>query len=336
MARDRRQVMALGGLGLAFGSTAMLPATASTRSGSSQAIPGLLDGFLRLPGSKGAQINVGDRKRPWRARYAADAALFCGSCFKTFVLATYLGEVEAGRLALDEQLAVDDGIRSTGGNVFEHLTGTAPARIVLEAMIAHSDNTATDVAMRRVGADKVRAFIAEAGLGGVRIPDNTRRFFSYIAGYAQGVDMGPEGLEAMAADKPGPGPAREAFNDVDTMACPASTFVDYYERALAGAFFAKKETLVEFKRIQAMADAIARVVPADTPAYMKGGSIDWNGFHCLAAAGQMIVRDTPVTFCLNLNWRDADGDAATISKAYKTAVADVLARVRAECLKGST
>ena len=38
------------------------------------------------------------------------------------------------------------------------------------------------------------------------------------------------------------------------------------------------------------ADAIAMVVPADTVAYMKGGSIDWNGFHCLAVAGQMIVR----------------------------------------------
>ena len=105
----------------------------------------------------------------------------------------------------------------------------------------------------------------------------------------------------MAAGKPGPGPAREARNDVDTMACPAATFVAYYKRALAGAFFAKKETLREFKRIQAMADAIALVVPSDTPAYMKGGSIDWNGFHCMASAGQMIVRGVPVTFCLNLN-----------------------------------
>jgi beta-lactamase class A len=336
MARDRRQVMALGGLGLVFGSAAMLPAAASTRSGHSHAIPALLDGFLKLPGAKGAQIDVGDRKRPWRLGYAADAALFCGSCFKTFVLATYLREVEAGRLALDEQLTIDDGIRSTGGAVFEHLTGTAPARIVLEAMIAHSDNTATDVAMRRVGVDKVRAFIIEAGLTGVRIPDSTRRFFSYIAGYAQGVDMGAEGLKAMIAGKPGPGPAREALNDIDTMACSAATFVDYYKRALSGAFFARKETLVEFKRILAMADAIAQVVPADTPAYMKGGSIDWDGFHCMAAAGQMIVRDTPVTFCLNLNWHDSDGDATKITAAYRTAAVDVLARINAELLKGST
>ncbi len=326
--------MRLGGLGLTVASAAVLPTPVLARKRPAGAIPSLLDGFLALPGSKAAQIDVDERGKPWRVQHAADAALFCGSCFKTFVLATYLSEVEAGRLALDEQLAIDDQIRSTGGAVFEHLTGTAPARIVLEAMIAHSDNTATDVAMRRVGADKVRAFIAESGLAGVRIPDNTRRFFSYIAGYPQGTDMGIAGLRAMAAGKPGPGPARQALNDVDTMACPAATFVDYYQRALAGAAFARKETLVEFKRILAMADSIAHVVPADTPAYMKGGSIDWNGFHCMAAAGQMIVRGMPVTFCLNLNWRDRDGDAATITGAYKTAAADVLARVRAHLLKG--
>ena len=42
----------------------------------------------------------------------------------------------------------------------------------------------------------------------------------------------------------------------------------------------KPDTLVEFKRIQAMATALSAVVPADTVAYGKGGSIDWMNFHC--------------------------------------------------------
>jgi beta-lactamase class A len=333
---DRRRLVRLGGLGLALGPAAMLPDAALAQQRASGPIPGLLDGFLALPGTKAAQIDVGDGGNAWRVAHAADAELFCGSCFKTFVLATYLREVEAGRLSLDEQLTIDDRTRSTGGAVFEHLTGTTQARIVLEAMIAHSDNTATDVAMGRVGVDKVRAFIAEAALKGVRIPDNTRRFFSYLAGYPQGTDMGIEGLRAMAADKAGPGPMRQALNDVDTMVCPAATFVDYYKRALAGAYFERKETLVELKRILAMADAIAVLVPAGTPAYMKGGSIDWNGFHCLAAAGQMIARGVPVTFALMLNWRDSDGDAAAVGAAFKGAAADMLARVRTRIVKGST
>ena len=121
------------------------------------------------------------------------------------------------------------------------------------------------------------------------------------------------------------------------MACPAATFVDYYERALEGEFFARRETLVEFKRIQAMADAIAVVVPPDTPAYLKGGSIDWNGFHCMATAGQMIVRGMPVTFCLTLNWRDGDNaDTGAVVEAYKAATTDVLARVHANALQEKT
>jgi beta-lactamase class A len=329
---DRRDFVKLTGLTVAASYVADTLALGETADRSGDR--GLLAGFLALPGSKGVQIDIAAAGSFRRVEHAADAPLFCGSCFKTFVLATYLQEVEANRLSLSEQLEIDDGIRSVGGNVFDHLTGTAPARIVLEAMIAHSDNTATDVAMRRVGADKVRAFIARAGLKGARIPDSTRRYFSYVAGYDPGVDMGWQGIEAMLAHKAGK-PPRDAINEESTMACPAATFVDYYKRALKGEFFRKPATLVEFKRIQAMADAIAVVVPPDTPAYLKGGSIDWNGFHCMATGGQMIVRGTQVTFCLNLNWRDSDdGDTGAVVEAYKTAVIDVLARVHASVLQG--
>ena len=53
-------------------------------------------------------------------------------------------------------------------------------------MIAHSDNTATDIALAKVGPAKVRALIAEAGLTATQIPDSTRRLFSYIAGAPEG------------------------------------------------------------------------------------------------------------------------------------------------------
>ena len=288
---------------------------------------------MALPGTKSAQLDIDGPRGLRRVAYQPDSALFCGSCFKTFVLATYLQGVEAGGLTESEQLPINDSIRSVGGGVFEFLTGTASARTVLEAMIAHSDNTATDVAMLRVGVDRVRAFVRAAGLTQARIPDSTRRFFSYVSGYPPGTDMGWAGLQAMQAGKPG-GPFRPAINDQQTMVCPASEFVAYYKRALAGEFFQKKETLVEFKRIQAMADAIPLLVPPDTPAYAKGGSISWDGFYCVAVAGQMIVAATPVTFCLNLNWTERDGSEATVMGAYKQAVAEVLGRVQRELLKG--
>ena len=329
----RRQFLAASGLAAAALSRPVTVLAAEQQTGGDKISKGLLDAFMALPGSKSAQIDI-DRQHGLRSvAYQPDSPLFCGSCFKTFVLTTYLQGVEAGTLSESEQLPINDSIRSVGGGVFEFLTGTASARTVLEAMIAHSDNTATDVAMLRVGADKVRAFIQAAGLKQARIPDSTRRFFSYVAGYPAGIDMGWAGLQAMQAGKPG-GPLRPAINDQQTMVCPASELVAYYKRALAGEFFRKNETLAEFKRIQAMADAIPLVVPADTPAYAKGGSISWDGFYCLAVAGQMIVGVTPVTFCLTLNWTDQDGGEAKVSEAYKQAAADVLGQVQREVLKG--
>ena len=296
----RRQFLTSAALLAGSAAIARAPAFAADETADSRrphAIPHLLDGFLKLPGQKSAQVDVDEATTPWRVTSEPDAELFVGSCFKTFVLAAYLQEVEAGRLDESEQLAVDDSVRSLVSPVLQNLTGTTQARSALEAMIAHSDNTATDVAMKRVTPARVRQFIADAGLKKARIPDSTRRFFSYVAGAPQGEDMGWKGMQAVVDDdKPDTSKYRPALNDVETMAVPASEFVAYYKRALdRRAIFQKPETLTEFKRIQAMADAIALVVPADTVAYMKGGSIDWNGFHCLAVAGQMIVRDTPVT-----------------------------------------
>ncbi len=301
------------------------------------AIPHLLDGFLKLPGNKGAQIDVDEPTSPWRVTSDPDAALFCGSCFKTFVLATYLQEVEAGRLDEMEQLAVDDGVRSLSSSVLLNLTGTTPAKSALEAMITHSDNTATDMALKRVTPARVRKFIADAGLKKAHIPDSTRRFFSYVAGAPQGEDLGWAAMKALVDnDKPDTSKYRPALNDVETMAVPAAEFVTYYKRALKGGYFQKPETLVEFKRIQAMADAIALVVPADTPAYMKGGSIDWNGFHCMAIAGQMVVRDTPVTMAFLLNWTDADGDQKQTVGAFKEAVEEILGKVHKRVIEART
>jgi hypothetical protein len=51
------------------------------------------------------------------------------------------------------------------------------------------------------------------------------------------------------------------------------------------------------------------VAPPDTVA-LKGGSIDWQGFHCLSLAGQMMVKNAPITFCMTVNWT---GPARTTS-----------------------
>ena len=73
-----------------------------------------------------------------------------------------------------------------------------------------------------------------------------------------------------------------------------------------------------------MADAIAHVVPANTVAYAKGGSIDWEGFHCLCLPGQMVVGAVPVTFCFTINWTGPNDGVPVIFESYRSAVAGVL------------
>jgi len=125
---------------------------------------------LALPGTKSYLIHAGQGGSLHRIAHRPNLFLFTASAYKTFVLGQYLRDVEAGLLAEDEQLAIDDSVRMISSPVFLNLVGTTTARSVLEAMITYSDNTATDLATGKVGADRVRAPIAQAGLSSIRIP----------------------------------------------------------------------------------------------------------------------------------------------------------------------
>lgn len=297
-------------------------ASASEASASAQAA---LARFAALPVEASALVEAGDGTG-LRLAHRPDQFMFVGSAIKTFVLAQFLREVEAGRLSEDAPMTVDDAVRTPGSPVLLGLTGSLPARSVLEAMITHSDNVATDLALAAATPASVRTLIAEAGLAHTRIPDSTRRFFSWIGGAAKGVDIGWDGMQRMDGDWK-PGTPRDALNDEQTLAGTASDFVRWYRAALAGRYFAKPDTLREFRRIQAMADALALVVPAGIAAWGKGGSIDWEDFHCFCLPGQMIVREVPVTFCFTINWRGPQDGVAPMFERYRDAVAGVLAAV---------
>ncbi|MGH7045029.1 MAG: serine hydrolase [Stellaceae bacterium] len=283
--------------------------------------------FLKLPGKKSYLLHVGDDPTTGWYAYQPNLLLFTASAFKTFVLAQYLRDVEAGRLLEDQELPIDDSVRTLGSPVFLDLTGTTMARVVLEAMITHSDNTATDLAMLKAGVGAVRALIAKAGLRSIRIPDSTRIFASYILGAPAGVDLGWPGI--LDAAKHPPGPTRPLLNPVVTLAGTARDFVSWYEQALAGVFFAKPETLVEFKRIQAMSDQIVKTVPANTPAWAKGGEVgNFNGSNAKSFAGQMLARgNTPVTFCFIVNWTSSQNDFPAVEAEFFAAIARVLIAV---------
>lgn len=296
--------------------------------------PALLAGlkqFLELPGGKSYQIDVGDYGNVFRTSYKGSQVRFVGSAVKTFILARFLKDVEEGRLDKNALLAVDDHVRSLSSPVLIEMNGKMPGKMVLEAMIAHSDNTATDIAIGQVGPDRVRELIRAVGLRHTILPDSTRRMFSYLAGAPKGVDKGWKGMEELMAGRLF-GKPRHAINPVESMLSTSNELVSYYTRALKGHFFQETATLTEFKRIQAMAHALA--VPPDLAAYAKGGSIDWDGFHALCVPGQMILPPrrpgqpkTPVTFCFVVNWQGPDSTVPAVSATFLAAMKKVLAEV---------
>ncbi|MGD9846031.1 MAG: serine hydrolase [Variibacter sp.] len=320
MSLSRRNTLALAASALA--APAVLARAAAAADGPAR-VRDAVARFAALPVTAGCLVVADHPSTPWQAAHEAEKPLFVGSAVKTFMLAQYLRDVEEGRLTLQQLLAIDDGVRVLSSPVFLDLTGKTAGRNVLEAMIAHSDNTATDATLAAVGPDRVRALITEAGLSRTRIPDSTRRLFSYLAGAAEGEDLGWTGMQRVARGELA-GPARKPMNDTQTMIAPAEEMVRWYRAALRGTYFKEPETLVEFKRISAMADSLPYVVPADTAAYGKGGSIDWGGFHCFALPGQMVVNKVPMTFCFTVNWNGPDDGVPKMFQAYVEAVAAVL------------
>jgi beta-lactamase class A len=316
------------------------PASAQNVSGDLET---QLQRFEQFPGTTSFRIDVGDDKL---ASNAPGRQLFVASTIKTFILCQYLRDVEAGRLSEDEQLSVDDNVRTESSPVFQNLTGTTLASSILEAMIAHSDNTATDIALLQVDPDRVRSFIAAEGFRATLIPDSTRRWFSYNVGAPLGVDIGWSGVQQVLASQQPLGPPHPALNHQETLASSADNMVSYYKRVMAGEFFTQPTTLQEFKRILLFFWKNS-IFPDDTIVYAKGGSVDalsenftvshTADFHALAVAGQMVVNATPVTFCFSVNWMSADPNSTstTLGPAFNDVVKGSLEAIKGQLLTRS-
>jgi beta-lactamase class A len=272
--------------------------------------------FREFPGTTSFRIDVGDHELTSKS---PGLQLFVASAIKTFIACQYLRDVETGQLSEDEQLSVDDSIRTSNSPVFLNLTGTTQARSILDAMIAYSDNTATDIALLHVGPNQVRSLIATEGFRATLIPDSTRRFFSYNVGAPLGVDIGWAGVQKVLESQQLLGPPRPPLNDEQTLASSANDLVSFYKRALAGEFFTEPTTLTEFKRIHLN----NTFFPDDTIGYAKGGSADLVAkspnppdFHALSIAGQMVVNATPVTFVVNWESVDPNSTSATLAPLF--------------------
>ncbi len=309
-----------------FASSAM---PANKEDASPQAILSL---FKALPGDVAIKIHAPatNGKPEFLVESNSSKIMFVGSAIKTFVLCEALRQADSPTVVQTitvQQLDLDASVWSLDSATFNppNLIGKVSERTALEAMIMHSDNTATDMCFKYVGPDTVRKFIASARLKSTMVPESTRVFFGYLLGAKNYKAFTWEEIGA-AANSPMVNPP---MNKVQSLASSADDFVSYYSRALQGEFFQNQETLDEFRRILSLGDAIGRVLPLGVSAFVKGGSIDVPGFHALCVPGGMFFDDRWVYFCITVNWdAPAETDPNTV-KAVAAAASRALALVKA-------
>ncbi len=300
----------------------------------------ILQTFRALPGTVGLKLwapaMAGGPE--WSVAENPDEQLFIASAFKAFVLAEALRQVEAAidpksdtppaaqfLAGLQQLLPLNDSVFMPGSTVFNppHLTGEVSLRTALEAMISHSDDTAADIVLKHVDAEKVQAFIDEMGLTQTRIPASGAQFIGYIMGLPDWEHTTWTQLEADQFPDPQP-----ILNDTITMASTAAELVSFYSRTLTGEMFQRAATLATYRTILSWSDAVPQAIPLGANGFGKGGQVSASGSNALSFAGGMYVPQRWIYVALLLNWTDADGDAGEIEAAYIEAARHAFTLVR--------
>ncbi|TDH62790.1 hypothetical protein E2C06_10345 [Dankookia rubra] len=246
----------------------------------------------------------------------ADQQLFIGSAIKAFILCERLRQLDGPEVATKltgNPLALDESVWSVDSTILNppNLTGTISERTAMEAMILHSDNTATDMVMRAAGPAKVREFLAAANLADSAVPESTRSFFGYLLGAPDYLTFTWAELVA-SADKT---IVNSPLNEVQTLASSADDLVSFYARSVQGEFFRNPETLTQYRNVLALGDVIRIAFPLGGSVFAKGGSIDVAGFHGLCVPAAVFINRRWFYFAATINWyAKAETDPATVGR----------------------
>jgi beta-lactamase class A len=330
MLHSRRKFLtAAATAGLAAVPLTALPAGAECEPGYGDEVVRM---FERLPGDKAIKIFAPGRKgrQDLVIELNSDKRLFVASAIKTFVLCERLRQIDSPDVVHkveSNMLALNDTVWSFGSPTFNppDLTGEVSERTTLDAMINHSDNTATDMLFKLAGTDNVRKFIADAGLTKTMVPDSTRALTGYVFGAPNYKTITWEELLEVTQ---GP-PVHPVLNDVETLASSAHDFVSYYSRALTGSFFKHHETLQEYRRVLSLCDFIYLVpLPLGVSSYAKSGNADSPGFHARSIAGGIYFAGQWVFFAFLINWYSEEVDDPETVKAYFEAIHTTLKGLR--------
>jgi len=252
----------------------------------------------------------------------ADQRMFVASTMKSVILCERLRQLDSPTVEeqiAGHELALDQSVWSPGSTIFNppDLSGLVSERTAMEAMMVHSDNTATDMVLKEAGADAVRRFIASIGLKKTMIPDSTRIFAAYLVGAPNYKTITWDELTKIP-----PGPLAHPFlNNVETFASSPDDLVSFFSRALQGSFFSHRETLFQFRRILLLGDINHLVpFPLGLSVFGKAGYADIPDAHARSIAGAVYFPNRWVYFSMVLNWDAEQADDPETAKAFYGAI----------------
>jgi beta-lactamase class A len=178
-----------------FASSASLPASAGWAASLQQALTRLDDAY---PGELGVYVHDLDSGQSvsWRG----DETWYLASGIKVVVAIAALRDVEAGPLTLDDTIVLRDSDYVDGAGPTNHRPPGSALRIgdLLELMLIHSDNTATDLVIRQLGIERVNAVAEELMPGHARITSlaDVRRH-AYSGFHPRAFELGAQHLLAL-------------------------------------------------------------------------------------------------------------------------------------------
>jgi beta-lactamase class A len=323
MLPSRRALLALAQAGVSLSRAQILDDSVPSRRDTGQNYPGLeaeiRRAFEDLPDRKSFKIWAprSGHSPEFTAEMHANEQFFSASANKAYILCERLRQLESPNLEeklIDHKLKLDESIWSLGSPVFDppNLTGLVSERTTMEAMITHSDNTATDMILKEATAEKVRRFITAIGAKNTLIPDSTRALAGYLFGASNYKTISWDELIAAAGSLVHP-----VLNDVETLASSASDFVSFYARALQGRFFKDRQTLRQFRRILLLGDITDLVpFPLGPNVFGKAGYFDVDGQHARCVAGGMHFAGRWAYFAMIINWNAPDVNDPETVRAY--------------------
>jgi len=282
----------------------------------------ILDLFRDLPDRKAFKIWAPATQNgpEFLVHLNAGQRMFMASTMKSVILCERLRQLDSATVEqkiADHEVALDASVWSPGSVIFNppDLSGLVSERTAMEAMVVHSDNTATDMVLKAAGADAVRSFIASIGLKKTMIPDSTRIFAAYLFGLPNYMTAT---WDELINFPPPPSLAHPFLNDVETFASSPNDLVSFFSRALQGRFFSHRQTLVQFRRILSLGDINHLVpFPLGLSVFGKAGYADTSNYHARSIAGAVYFPNRWIYFSFVLNWDAAEAtDPETVDAFY--------------------